>query len=62
MHLTNAVDNIYLQLTLTNWGAEGGVGDHTFGYIRTTAAVAPPTPTANAVLEDALKLYVTDDN
>ncbi len=45
VHLTN--DDIFLQLTLTNWGAEGGAGDHTFGYIRTTAAAAPPTPTVS---------------
>ena len=39
-------DDIYLSLTLTDWGAGGGSGDHTFSYTRTTAgAVAPPTPT-----------------
>jgi hypothetical protein len=43
VHLIN--ENIYLSLTLTNWGGEGGSGDHTFGYTRTTAAVVvPPTP------------------
>jgi hypothetical protein len=43
VHLTSASDNIYLQLTLTNWGGAGGSGDKTFGYIRTTAPA--PTPT-----------------
>ena len=39
-------DDIYLSLTLTDWGATGGSGDHTFAYTRTTpGAVAPPTPT-----------------
>ncbi len=36
-------EDIYLSLTLTNWGGAGGVGDKTFGYIRSTAP--PPTPT-----------------
>jgi len=47
VHLTSASDDIYLQLTLTNWGGEGGVGDKTFGYVRSTAAVVAPTPTVN---------------
>ncbi len=35
--LTN---DIYLELTLTNWGGEGGApGQQTFGYIRSTPAV-----------------------
>ena len=41
-------NNIYLQLTLTNWGGEGGApGQQTFGYMRSTppAVVTPPTPT-----------------
>ena len=39
-------DDIYLELTLTDWGAAGGFGDHTFSYTRTTAAAGPPpTPT-----------------
>ena len=37
-------ENIYLSLTLTNWGGEGGSGDNTFGYTRSTPAVAAPTP------------------
>ena len=35
-------DNIYLELTLTNWGGQGGNGPKNFGYLRSTApAVAP---------------------
>jgi len=45
VHLTSASDDIYLQLTLTNWGGAGGVGDKTFGYIRTTAAAPAPAVT-----------------
>ena len=37
-------NNIYLQLTLTNWGGAGGVsGQQTFGYTRSTPALAVPT-------------------
>jgi hypothetical protein len=35
-------EDIYLQLTLTNWGGSGGIGDKTFGYIRSTAPPATP--------------------
>jgi hypothetical protein len=51
VHLTSASDDIYLQLTLTNWGGEGGSGDKTFGYIRSTAAVvaAPAVSITNPV-------------
>lgn len=42
VHLIN--EDIYFSLTLTDWGGQGGAGDKTFGYIRTTPAVAPPTP------------------
>jgi hypothetical protein len=46
VHLVN--ENIYFQLMLTNWGGEGGSGDKTFGYIRSTpAAVVVPPPTVN---------------
>lgn len=45
VHLTSASDDIYLQLTLTNWGGAFGAGDKTFGYIRTTAPA--PTPTTS---------------
>ena len=39
-------EDIYLSLTLTDWGAVGGFGDHTFSYTRATAAAGPPpTPT-----------------
>jgi hypothetical protein len=41
VHLTN--EDIYLQLTLTNWGGAGGFGDKTFGYVRSTPAVSAPT-------------------
>jgi len=42
VHLTNS--DIYLQLTLTNWGGAFGSGDKTFGYTRSTApAVVAPT-------------------
>jgi hypothetical protein len=48
VHLTSASDDIYLELTLTNWGGAGGAGDKTFGYTRTTASVAPPpTPSVS---------------
>ncbi len=40
-------DDIYLQLTLTNWGGVGGLGDKTFGYTRSTAAAVAPTVTIN---------------
>lgn len=55
VHLTSASDDIYLQLTLTNWGGAGGVGDKTFGYIRSTAPAPTPTisitnPVSGAVL------------
>lgn len=43
VHLTT--NDIYLQLTLTNWGGEGGSGDKTFGYNRTTPPVASPSVT-----------------
>jgi hypothetical protein len=36
--LTN---DIYLQLTLTNWGGAGQSGNMTFGYIRSTPTVPP---------------------
>jgi hypothetical protein len=38
-------DDIYLQLTLTNWGGSGGFGDKTFGYTRSTAAAVSPSVT-----------------
>lgn len=38
-------EDIYFSLTLTNWGGAGGSGDKTFGYIRSTPAVAAPAPT-----------------
>ena len=38
-------EDIYLSLTLTGWGGQGGVGDKTFSYTRTTEEAAqPPTP------------------
>ena len=43
-------NNIYLQLTLTNWGGQLQVaGQQTFGYIRSTPAVVAPTPTVSIV-------------
>jgi hypothetical protein len=45
VHLTS--DDIYLQLTLTNWGGAGGDGDKTFGYIRSTPATVVPPPTVS---------------
>ena len=48
VHLTN--EDIYLQLTLTNWGGTGGVGDKTFGYVRSTpAALAPSVTITNPI-------------
>ncbi len=41
VHLVN--EDIYLQLTLTAWGGEGGSGDKSFSYTRSTPAVVPPT-------------------
>jgi uncharacterized protein (DUF2141 family) len=44
VHLIN--EDIYLSLTLTSWGGQGGAGDKSFSYTRSTpAVVAPPTPT-----------------
>ena len=43
VHLIN--EDIFFSLTLTDWGGEGGSGDKTFSYYRSTPAVAPPTPT-----------------
>lgn len=47
--LTN---DIYLQLTLTNWLGEGGSGDTTFGYTRSSPTVPPSisSPTNGTVL------------
>lgn len=46
--LTN---NIYLQLTLTNWGGAGGSGNTTFGYTRSSPTVPPviTSPSGGAV-------------
>lgn len=41
VHLVS--EDIYFSLTLTGWGGQGGVGDKSFSYTRSTAA--PPTPT-----------------
>jgi hypothetical protein len=39
-------EDIYLSLTLTSWGGQGGAGDKSFSYTRSTpAVVTPPTPT-----------------
>jgi hypothetical protein len=35
-------NDIYLQLTLTNWGGTSGIGDKSFGYIRSTPAPVIP--------------------
>jgi hypothetical protein len=44
VHLIN--EDIYLSLTLTSWGGQGGGGDKSFSYTRSTpAVVTPPTPT-----------------
>jgi len=43
VHLT--VEDIYLSLTLTNWGGSGGFGDKTFGYTRSTAPAPAPSVT-----------------
>jgi len=43
VHLIN--EDVYLSLTLTGWGGQGGSGDKTFSYDRSTPALAPPTPT-----------------
>src|ERR1051325_5534467 len=43
VHLTS--EDIYLSLTLTNWGGSGGIGDKTFGYVRSTAPPVTPTVT-----------------
>ena len=46
--LTN---NIYLQLTLTNWGGAGSSGNTTFGYTRSSPTVPPviTSPSGGAV-------------
>ncbi len=38
-------EQIYLELTLTEWGGEGGSGDNDFEYTRTTPSVTLPPPT-----------------
>ncbi|HEV2455767.1 MAG TPA: Ig-like domain-containing protein [Verrucomicrobiae bacterium] len=38
-------NNVYLQLTLTGWGGQGGQGLKTVSYTRSTPALAAPTPT-----------------
>jgi hypothetical protein len=48
-------DDVYLQITLTNWGGVNGLGDKTFGYTRSSAPLVAPTvtvtnPANNAVL------------
>jgi hypothetical protein len=43
VHLTN--EDIYLSLKLTAWGGQGGVGNKSFTYVRSTPA--PPTPTVS---------------
>jgi hypothetical protein len=54
-------DNIYLQLMLTNWG---DFGDTTFGYIRSTPAVAapPPTPTISITNPSANAIFAAPAN
>lgn len=65
IHLTNS--DIYLQLTLTNWGGAGGFGDKTFGYIRTTpAVVVAPTvtitsPSSGAVFAAPASVSISAD-
>ncbi|HEY1662439.1 MAG TPA: Ig-like domain-containing protein [Verrucomicrobiae bacterium] len=43
-------NDVYFQLTLTNWGGAGGGGTKTFGYVRSTPTVPPAitSPSANA--------------
>jgi hypothetical protein len=62
VHLTSASDDIYLQLTLTNWGGAGGSGDKTFGYIRSTAAAAAPTPAVNITNPVSGSVFVAPAN
>ena len=45
VHLTN--EDIYLSLKLTAWGGQGGIGDKSFSYTRSTPSLTPPTPTVN---------------
>jgi len=41
VHLIN--EDIYFQLTLTNWGGAFGTPNKTFGYTRSTPAASPPS-------------------
>jgi hypothetical protein len=43
VHLIN--EDIYLSLTLTGWGGQGGIGDKSFSYTRSTAAAPTPSVT-----------------
>lgn len=45
VHLIN--EDIYLSLTLSAWGGQGGSGPFNFSYTRSTAPAALPTPTVS---------------
>jgi uncharacterized protein (DUF2141 family) len=56
-------DDIYLQLTLTDWEGQGGAPGKTFAYDRTTPFVAPPpTPTVNITSPAGGALFVAPAN
>jgi hypothetical protein len=40
-------NNIYLQLTLTAWGGQGGIPPLSYAYTRSTPAAVAPTPTVS---------------
>ena len=61
VHLIN--EDIYLSLTLTNWGGENGSGDKTFAYTRSTAETAPPpTPMVTITNPSSGAVFVVPAN
>ena len=56
-------DDIYFELTLTNWGGQSETGDRTFGYTRSTpAVVVVPTPTISITNPVSGAIFVAPAN